>query len=286
MKQDRLHTDTDNLSPKTLARRALAGFSLIELMIVVVILGALVAIIIPQFNQSESEAKDTGCDASNYGTLRQMVNFRSINGVYPSRLHTGFESDASSAVGMGYGSGAEGGKLAPVTYSNLVGSSSWVTLDEKQAASLAQAGIVKLAYGGFGSGQDASFVSTTNGVHVATVTDSWLEDHDDLTTKVTVNGVELKDYIHSDPYDLTSTEDGIVVPLIAAPTAEFDHYYLNGSTSAQYDSKVGIGQVGACPWVEKGAEFPFYVCFFKVHDDGTAAKLIGTACPECGSLNP
>ena len=66
------------------------GFSLIELMIVVVILGALTAIILPQFDVSETEVKDTACDASNYGTLRQLASFRSANGVYPTGFHTGY----------------------------------------------------------------------------------------------------------------------------------------------------------------------------------------------------
>ena len=282
MKQSMSLTDTTNLSSKTAEKRARAGFSLIELMIVVVIIGALVAIIIPQFNASESEAKDAGCDASNYGTLRQISNYRSLNGVYPSRLHTGFESDAGSGAPMGT---SDCSKLASVTATNFVSKSTWAALTADQASSLAKAGIVKLAYGGFGI--NADFVPTTGGVHVARVTASWLEDHNDNTTIVTVNGVDLKDYVQVDPYDSSASpeEDGIVVPLIAAPTADFDNYYL-GSESAKYASKVSVAQVGACPWVEKGTEFPFYVCFFKVYDDGRAAKMIGTACPECGSLNP
>jgi uncharacterized OB-fold protein len=36
--------------------------------------------------------------------------------------------------------------------------------------------------------------------------------------------------------------------------------------------------------VEAGS-FRYYMCFFKVYADGTAAKLIGTACPECGVLD-
>jgi len=280
MNNAQIHDPTPT-SGKTisLARRAAAGFSLIEIMIVVIILGALVGIIIPQFNQSESEAKDVGCDASNYGTLRQISNSRSINGVYPSRLHTGFEADAATGAPMGT---SDCSKLAPVTATNLVYKSTWVALTADQAASLKAAGIVNIAYGGFGI--DAGFVETASGVHVASVTSTWLEDHDDTTTEVTINGADLTDYRYDDPYTST-TVDGIVVPLIAAPTSDFENDY-HGSTDSKYPSKISIAQVGACPWVEKGTEFPFYVCFFKVFNDGTPAKMIGTACPECGSLNP
>jgi prepilin-type N-terminal cleavage/methylation domain-containing protein len=286
MKQDMLHT-TDNQG-QSLARRALAGFSLIELMIVVVILGALVAIIIPQFNQSESEAKDAGCDASNYGTLRQVSNYRSINGVYPSRLHTGFEANAAAGAPMGTTAGVTA--LAKVTESNYTASVSAVALTADQAASLKKAGIVQLAYGGFSGNPPAvaaEFVETATGVYVPTVTAEWLENHDDINSTVTINGVSIENYTQVDPYDSSSNpeENGIVVPLWAAPTADFENYYL-GDVSAKYPSKVSVAQVGGCPWLEAGAEFRYYIGFFKVYDDGTPAKMIGTACPECGSLNP
>jgi prepilin-type N-terminal cleavage/methylation domain-containing protein len=271
---------------RAFARRMLAGFSLIELMIVVVILGALVAIIIPQFNTSESEAKQASDDASQYGTLRQVSNFRSINGVYPSRLHTGSETEDSLTV-MGTADGVP--DLTELAATNFTHHSQWLALSEEQAKSLASAGIVRLAYGGFDGGSGtapAVFSETADGIHVAAITETVTTDWEGEDGEVTINGVKLADYIYADPYDAAnSVSDGIVVPLFAAPTADWDNYYLGG-VEAKYPSKVGVAQVGACPWLEAGASFRYYICYFKVYNNGDPAKLIGTSCPECGPLNP
>lgn len=266
------------------------GFSLIELMIVVVIIGALTAIIIPQFSASESEALDTGCDASNYGTLKQLINFKSINGVYPSRLHTGYETDASGAAIMGTTADSA---IAPPTAANFTNVASTVAsvLTEDQADSLAAAGIDVLAYGGFGI--DAVFDGVGTNAYVQTVTADWLEDQSDSGTSVTINGLPIFAYAARDPqldYATSDTStsdlddvDGIVVPLFAAPTADWDNAVIDGDS---FESRVGVAQAGGCPWLEGGEQFRYYICFFKVYNDGSAAKLIGTACPECGSLNP
>jgi prepilin-type N-terminal cleavage/methylation domain-containing protein len=269
------------------------GFSLIELMIVVVIIGALTAIILPQFSMSETEAKDAGCDASNYGTLRQMVNFKSVNGVYPSRLHTGFEdATAADTVAMG---ATDGSALADVTAYNLTNETVVATLNEGQADSLIAAGIDYLAAGGFGV--NAVFTPVASGVAVRSINQDWYEGfHDDgsadTDTAITINGLPIFTYASSDPQldyevgdaigDLDDV-NGIVVPLFAAPTADWDRAVVDG---ASMESKVSVAQAGGCPWLEAGDEFRYYITFFKVFDNGDAAKLIGTACPECGSLNP
>jgi prepilin-type N-terminal cleavage/methylation domain-containing protein len=262
------------------------GFSLVELMIVVVIIGALVAIILPQFNMSESEAKDAGCDASNYGTLRQLTSFRSINGVYPSRLHTGFETAAlSSAMGTTEGATA----LAEVTLSNLVTHTETVSLNADQAKSLADGGLVYLANGGFGI--EPEFQVVTNSVSVCAVNANWYEDAHEGGTEspVTINGLPIYAYSLNDPQldyepgdSYVSEDDNIVVPLFVAPTVDWEY----ADRASGIGSRVSVAQEGGCPWLEAGEQFRYYIAFFKVFGDGSPAKLIGTACPECGSLNP
>lgn len=281
MYKSTVHTTDDE--GRAFARRTLAGFSLIELMIVVVILGALVAIIIPQFNVSESEAKEASCQSSQYGTLRQLTNFRSINGVYPSRLHTGSETEASLTT-MGTTDGVP--KLSGEVATNYLHHSDWTDLSENQAKSLASAGIVQLAYGGFdgGSGSlSAEFVETTNGVHVISIDPDWVGEDGE----VTINGIKLAKYAQEDPYDTSASPavDGLVVPLFASPTADFDHYYL-GSVEAKNDSKISIAQVGQCAALKAGEDFRYIIMYFKVFNNGDPAKLLGTTCANCGSLNP
>jgi prepilin-type N-terminal cleavage/methylation domain-containing protein len=265
------------------------GFSLIELMIVIVIIGALTAIILPQFNASESEAKDAGCDASNYGTLRQLSNYRSINGVYPSRLHTGFElATAANDESMGATAGVSA--LADVTAANLTTNTVIHPLSAGQADSLNAAGIDVLAAGGFG--MNAVFTSVTNTVAVRNINAQWLEDPTDPTSVVTINGLPIFAHAYGDPqldyipnasYSTSLAGDNLIVPLFVAPTADWDNAVVDGS---KLESKISVAQVGGCPWLEGGEHFRYYITYFKVFGDGSPAKLIGTTCPECGSLNP
>ena len=75
-----------------------SGFTLVEILIVVVILGILAAIVIPQFSNAASEANTANCK-SNLQTLRsQIALFKIKNGDTPPTCTTaGFAASADDA---------------------------------------------------------------------------------------------------------------------------------------------------------------------------------------------
>jgi len=83
------------------------GFTLVELLIVVVILGILAAVVIPQFNSAASETRESAI-ASNLATLRQAVEMYKVqhNDLFPgativTQLTT--QTDIAGAAGTDYG---------------------------------------------------------------------------------------------------------------------------------------------------------------------------------------
>ena len=84
-----------------------SGFTLVELLIVVIILGILAAVVIPQFNNAAAESKEAAL-SSNLATVRQSIELYKVqhNDAYPGttmvvQLTGG--TDVAGAVGTKYG---------------------------------------------------------------------------------------------------------------------------------------------------------------------------------------
>jgi hypothetical protein len=224
--------------------------------------------------------------------------FRSVNGVYPKGFHTGLNTNGANAATV------EG--LAGFTAANMCGNTGTLTVGSvddnmysgttaakalsSYAASLKNAGIVSLCYG-TGGVTEADVGDGASVYAVQLFSDgSWKEDQEITTAgvvtagtnnDVTVNGKNIAAYADAS----TDTNPTAIIPLFVTPTIDWDNYYDNTGAAAG-ESTVKIALAGQCPNLTKGS-FRYYICMFKAYADGsTAAKLIGTLCPECGSVNP
>jgi len=98
------------LQKRGMKMRAKSGFTLVEILIVVVILGILAAIVIPQFTEASTEAKLSSL-CTDLQTMRSQIELYKIqhNDDLPSAAAVGFvlamtaQTDIAGAAGTDYG---------------------------------------------------------------------------------------------------------------------------------------------------------------------------------------
>jgi prepilin-type N-terminal cleavage/methylation domain-containing protein len=114
-----------NTMNKTIRKHLHAGFTLVELLIVVIILGVLAAIVIPQFSSSTTDAKEAALD-SNLSALRSAIELYRVQhtgGIYPGAVATtaGAACAAPAAKGTGAANSAQAWLDSMVMYSDAAG---------------------------------------------------------------------------------------------------------------------------------------------------------------------
>ena len=152
----------------TAHRRPARGFTLVELLIVVLILGVLAAVVIPQFANASADAKESSL-RSNLATVRQAISLYRVqhNETYPgqggwaefvTQLTSGTQADGTP--GTKYGpylrdrfpdnavTGTSTGKTVATMPASPSGSEAWIycTTDGQLRANLAGTAPSGMAY--------------------------------------------------------------------------------------------------------------------------------------------
>jgi len=276
------------------------GFTLIELLIVIGLLAALTALVLPSLQADREEALGGICDYNQAGTVRVLKQYNNLFNHYPNGLHTGLSVPAAdtddpivldtTGVMPGMPS-AQSANLGPAV------ADSAVALTAGMVTSLNEAGITELCYG---SGLNNQTIAATTHSVIA-LSSAWV---DDGGAPYTFDGIRgnitpasgTRSWIDE---DADGTADGIIAVLYIAPTTDWTHTAANVNNDwTNGNVEMEISLEGKCPIpaasVDGGdVSFAYYMAYFKVYDGTdadypatTPAKLIGTSCPECGVLNP
>jgi prepilin-type N-terminal cleavage/methylation domain-containing protein len=105
-------------------QRVERGFSLVELLIVVIILAILAAIVVPQFANTANDARGSAADSSLAGMRSAVELYKQQHGAYPgAQAATGGTCPAGSAAGTGAANSNQAFTDQLTRYTNITGQS-------------------------------------------------------------------------------------------------------------------------------------------------------------------
>ncbi len=93
--------------PSSLKRQAINGFTLVELLIVVIILAILAAIVVPQFASTTDDAKLSALDSTLSNVRAAIDLYYQQHGAYPGAL-TAVSAGCTGTAGTGVATGGAG----------------------------------------------------------------------------------------------------------------------------------------------------------------------------------
>ncbi len=259
-----------------------SGFTLIELLIVIGLLGGLTVLILPRLAADREEALADICDYNNAGSTRVLKQYFQLFGGYPADLHTGLQGATGTPDAMNGLPGAQEDHMV----TNIA--TTRLALSAGQAASLSAAGITSIAFDtGLNTTAVVADVVVAQAVS-ATGTNAWLDDAGD---EMQFDGILISDWATATGTPAWDTSPGPVVCLYITPTTNWAAGNGGNQDWTKGAIEYGVDMVGSCPIPTEAAgggevAFAYYMAYFKVYNDGTPARLIGSTCPECGVLNP
>jgi prepilin-type N-terminal cleavage/methylation domain-containing protein len=274
------------MNTKKMKKNKQSGFTLIELLIVIGLLGALTALILPRLSADREEAMGDVCDYNQAGSVRVLTQYKDMFGAYPAGMHNGLDgTDAAAEAIEGLPDAQEDHMITSIATTRLA-------LSANQAASLAAAGITSVASD---TGYNITTVAAGVNVAQACADDGENPWFDDGGVEMTFDGVAISDWADGTDGPSWNVDGGAgpVVCLWITPTVDWESAQGDGGNSDWTKGSVeyGISMEGKCPIPVVPASgdevsFAYYMAYFKVFNDGTAARMIGSTCPECGILNP
>lgn len=228
-------------------RRRRRGFTLIELLIVIGLLAALAAVVLPSLIADRTEAIVGICDYNQAGAIRVLSNYHACSGgKLPNQLHSGLSANSDGAAQMGGIPPAFAGPNG--TENTLTGQ----TLVAGGVDALNDIGIAKLAYG------SGNVTATTKDlrlgletpVAVMALDSAWRDD-----------GGEVWSFDGTSVENLLNSYDQIIATWVA-PTTDWETPANEWTAGVEF----GMELEGSCPI--PGTDFAYYVCYIGINAGG------------------
>jgi prepilin-type N-terminal cleavage/methylation domain-containing protein len=259
------------------------AFTLIEMLVVIGLLGALTALILPTLSANRSRALTDICHYNKAGTARVLKQYENLLGKYPADMHNGLDDTGPDASAME-------GHAAPQTQRMVTDiDNTRRALTANQATSLSDAGITSICSG---TGLNSTPVAEDVNVAVA----CWANgDHawaGGGKPEITFDGILLSDWATGNAGPSWNTgKEGPIVVLWLAPTVNWAAGSGDNNDWSKGNVEYGIDLEGQCPVPTTSTtggtpNFKYYMAYFKAFDDGSPARMIGLTCAGGGTLNP
>lgn len=267
---------------------ALRHFTLIELIAVIAILGALTMLILPKFMNTENDAKMAVSQFNASGLMRFLEGYQASTGEFPQSMHTGLDQKGTDFVKTIDANGAETSTYAmprPLI-TNMQNATAVLEADgekddafgggkmpQKFRESLAKAGVKTTFYGFEGISGDWGPYSITDAKYpVRYISKDWYDANGDT---IMIRGKGIGEWA---TYNGAVSDYSRFVVLFFTETS-----LMNAKDNEKNNSRLGLAAAPVSPLVTKG-QFGYYAVVFYAFNSGKAAYIYTIISPEGETL--